>query len=132
MTTTSSARCAYGVRLTVLSLLSFDFESTIVVHVTQDADNNTILLLLAEVQKPIVDPYSGQYDNPDILAATLSMARMYCQRYKFMLEWSNVQGKTALHVAALRGNEGLVKVRYIHTITSRFLSPLQTLVVVIP
>lgn len=38
------------------------------------------------------------------------MARMYYERYPFILEWSNVQGKTALHVAAMKGNEDLVSV----------------------
>jgi len=43
------------------------------------------------------------------MAATQRMAQTYCERYPFMLEWSNVQGKTALHAAALKGNEGLVR-----------------------
>lgn len=38
------------------------------------------------------------------------MAQLYYDRYPFILEWSNTQGKTALHVAALKGNEELVRV----------------------
>ena len=35
---------------------------------------------------------------------------MYYDRYTWILDWSNVQGKTALHIAALKGNEELVRV----------------------
>jgi uncharacterized protein len=47
----------------------------------------------------------------DLEGAALRMARLYYNRYQFILEWSNADGKTALHVAALKGNEGLVRVR---------------------
>jgi uncharacterized protein len=49
--------------------------------------------------------------DPDFMRATLRMARMYYDRYPFILDWSDSSGKTALHVAALKGNEELVKVR---------------------
>lgn len=49
-------------------------------------------------------------DHPDIMGAALRMARIYYERYPFILEWSNVDGKTALHVAALKGNEDIVRV----------------------
>ena len=45
------------------------------------------------------------------MGAALRMARSYHERYEFIREWSNVDGKTALHVAALRGNEDIVRVR---------------------
>lgn len=38
------------------------------------------------------------------------MARMYIDRYPDILDWANQDGKTALHVAALKGNEELVRV----------------------
>jgi hypothetical protein len=43
--------------------------------------------------------------------AALRMARMYYDRYPFILNWPDSSGKTALHVAALKGNEKLVRVR---------------------
>ena len=38
------------------------------------------------------------------------MARMYIDRYGDIVDWANVEGKTALHVASLKGNEELVRV----------------------
>ena len=38
------------------------------------------------------------------------MARMYIDRYSDIVDWANVEGKTALHVAASKGNEELVRV----------------------
>ena len=73
-------------------------------------DNNTILILLAELKAGTYNPYAPTSDHPDLNGAALRMARMYFERYPFILEWSNVQGKTALHVAALKGNEDLVLV----------------------
>jgi ankyrin repeat protein len=46
----------------------------------------------------------------DIVGAALRMSKLYYDRYTWILDWSNVQGKTALHVAALKGNEELVRV----------------------
>jgi hypothetical protein len=46
------------------------------------------------------------------MGAALRMARLYYERYPWILDWSNVQGKTALHMAALKGNEELVRVSY--------------------
>lgn len=40
------------------------------------------------------------------------MARMYYDRYPYLIDWSNVHGKTALHVAATKGNEEFVRVSY--------------------
>ena len=39
------------------------------------------------------------------------MARLYYDRYSDTLDWANADGKTALHVAAQKGNEELVRVR---------------------
>ncbi|KLO15859.1 ankyrin [Schizopora paradoxa] len=78
-------------------------------EISKDMDGNTILLLLAGAAKSVAGHYIGQYENPDSLAATLTMASMYFQRYPDRLEWSNAQGKTALHQASLTGNEGLVR-----------------------
>ncbi|KAF8341335.1 uncharacterized protein EI90DRAFT_3033544 [Cantharellus anzutake] len=37
------------------------------------------------------------------------MATAYLSRYPDLIDWSNVKGKTALHVASLKGNEGFVR-----------------------
>ena len=52
------------------------------------------------------------------MGAALRMARMYFERYPFILEWSNVHGKTALHAAALKGNEELAAVCNLRTSVS--------------
>lgn len=51
------------------------------------------------------------------------MTRMYFDRYTWTLDWSNIHGKTALHIAALRGNEELVRVSYTLLFRSTDLSP---------
>ena len=79
----------------------------LIVCLPQDSENNTILMLLAD-QKP--NP-SNTYGVQDNAAAYLRMARLYYDRYSWILDWSNVHGKTALHIAALKGNEELVRVR---------------------
>ncbi|KDR83616.1 hypothetical protein GALMADRAFT_235902 [Galerina marginata CBS 339.88] len=73
-------------------------------ELSKDSENNTILMLLAD-QKPI----SSLSKSEDNTGANLRMARMYFDRYSWILDWSNVQGKTALHIAALKGNEELVR-----------------------
>lgn len=77
----------------------------------QDSENNTILILLADVKPPSTSPYGPS--DPDFVGAALRMARYYFDRYPFILDWSDAYGKTALHVAALKGNEELVRVRII-------------------
>ena len=77
----------------------------------QDSENNTILILLADQIPPPDDPYASQSIPEDLSGAAVRMARLYYDRYSFILDWSNVHGKTALHVAALKGNEELVRVR---------------------
>lgn len=76
----------------------------------QDYENNTILMLLADHRPPPLDPYASTSLSPDSTGAFLRMARLYYDRYPWTLDWSNIHGKTALHIAALRGNEELVRV----------------------
>lgn len=77
---------------------------------SQDSENNTILMLLSDFKPgPSTSPYASRSDV-DIVGAALRMSKLYYDRYTWILDWSNVQGKTALHVAALKGNEELVGV----------------------
>lgn len=76
---------------------------------SQDSENNTILMILAD-QKPTV--YVSAAALQDSTDAFLRMARLYYDRYSWILDWSNTQGKTALHIAALKGNEDLVRVSW--------------------
>ncbi|KAI0750775.1 hypothetical protein C8Q80DRAFT_1153869 [Daedaleopsis nitida] len=76
---------------------------------SKDSENNTILLLLAGARPPPSSPHSNGMSEQDFLGATLRMARMYIDRYPDILDWANTDGKTALHVAALKGNEELVR-----------------------
>lgn len=53
------------------------------------------------------------------MGAALRMARLYYDRYQDVqiLDWANSEGKTALHIAATKGNEELVRVctvQYVH------------------
>ena len=73
---------------------------------SQDSENNTILMILAD-QKPTYASVAALQDCND---AFLRMARLYYDRYSGILDWSNTQGRTALHIAALKGNEELVRV----------------------
>ncbi|KIY74094.1 ankyrin [Cylindrobasidium torrendii FP15055 ss-10] len=73
---------------------------------SRDSENNTILMLLAELKPTSSAMHPSSGDN---LRATLRMARLYYDRYPKVLDWSNNQGKTALHVAALKGKEELVR-----------------------
>ncbi|TFY65641.1 hypothetical protein EVG20_g5454 [Dentipellis fragilis] len=76
-------------------------------ELSRDSENNTILILLADLKAPIT--WSLGTVDPDFMGAALRMARLYYDRYPFILDWSNLQGKTALHTAALKGNEELVR-----------------------
>lgn len=78
-------------------------------RVAQDSENNTILIILADLAPSPTSSYAKT--DPDFMDATLRMARLYYDRYPFILDWSNSQGRTALHTAALKGNEELVRVR---------------------
>jgi len=77
---------------------------------TAATENNTILIMLADLKAGTLSPYQRLYSNdPDLQETALRMARSYYERYSFLVDWSNVHGKTALHVAALKGNEEFVK-----------------------
>ena len=77
-------------------------------RVAQDSENNTILILLAEIKPP---PIGMNAEGNDILGAALRMARLYYERYPYILDWSNSSGRTALHVAAMTGKDDMVRVR---------------------
>jgi hypothetical protein len=68
-------------------------------------------MLLADFKPPPPNPYAPGPSQVDQMGAALRMARLYYDRYPWVLDWSNSQGKTALHMAALKGNEELVRVR---------------------
>ncbi|KAF8914023.1 hypothetical protein CPB84DRAFT_1832824 [Gymnopilus junonius] len=76
-------------------------------ELSRDSENNTILMLLAD-QKP---SSSASYVSSSLEnnGAHLRMARLYYERYSWILDWSNIHGKTALHIAALKGDEELVR-----------------------
>lgn len=81
----------------------------------QDSENNTILMLLSDLKSTCaINPYTGRPFDVDLVGAALRMSRMYYDRYTWILDWSNTQGKTALHIAALKGNEELVRVSCRH------------------
>lgn len=68
-------------------------------------------MLLADQKPPATNLYTSQPNSEDVTGASLRMARLYYDRYTWILDWSNVNGKTALHMASLKGNEELVRVR---------------------
>jgi len=68
-------------------------------------------MLLADFKPPPPNPYAPGPSQADLMGAALRMARLYYDRFPWILDWSNSQGKTALHMAALKGNEELVRVR---------------------
>ncbi|KAJ8523426.1 hypothetical protein ONZ45_g136 [Pleurotus djamor] len=79
-------------------------------ELSRDSENNTILMLLADYRPQSFVTYIGRPPNSeDLLGAALRMSRLYYDRYPTILDWSNAQGKTALHIAALKGNEELVR-----------------------
>ncbi|KAJ3554768.1 hypothetical protein NM688_g2935 [Phlebia brevispora] len=75
----------------------------------QDSQGNTILILLAEAKPPLDSPYSSGPAEHDFYSATLRMARMYYDRYPEVLDWANTEGRTAVHAAALKGNEDILR-----------------------
>ncbi|KIP07006.1 hypothetical protein PHLGIDRAFT_106169 [Phlebiopsis gigantea 11061_1 CR5-6] len=75
-------------------------------EISRDADNNTVLILLADARPP---NSSSGFDNHEFYNATLRMARLYYDRYPDTVDWANLEGKTAMHIAAMRGNEELVR-----------------------
>jgi len=78
----------------------------------QDSDNNTILTLLADFKPPVTSPYRATSNDHYTSGAALRMAKLYHDRYPYIRDWANAQGKTALHAASMRGNEEIVRVRY--------------------
>lgn len=74
---------------------------------SRDSENSTILILLADMKPPLTTLYDPS--DPDFMAAVLRMAKLYYDRYPLILDWSDSSGKTALHVAALKGNEELCR-----------------------
>ncbi|CUA70079.1 Protein phosphatase 1 regulatory subunit 12B [Rhizoctonia solani] len=76
-------------------------------ELSRDAENNTILILLAGAPTPA--PRYGQPRTHSLAQAHLRMAQLYLDRYAFLLDWPNVQGMSALHQAALKGNEAFVR-----------------------
>ncbi|KAG5651967.1 hypothetical protein H0H81_006782 [Sphagnurus paluster] len=82
-------------------------------ELSKDSENNTILMLLADHKPPPINPYISHQADQDVSGATLRMARLYYDRYSAIhsgiLDWANIHGKTALHIAAIKGNEELVR-----------------------
>ncbi|KAF9451658.1 ankyrin [Macrolepiota fuliginosa MF-IS2] len=82
-------------------------------ELSRDFENNTILMILADSGPP-PNVYTSSASTLDFNSAALRMARLYYDRYqathKDLLDWANVQGRTALHLAAVKGNEDLVRV----------------------
>ncbi|KAF5364204.1 hypothetical protein D9756_000487 [Leucocoprinus leucothites] len=81
-------------------------------ELSRDSENNTIPMILADCGLP-PKVYSSSVSTLDFNSAALRMARLYYDRYQTahrdLLDWSNVQGRTALHLAAVKGNEDLVR-----------------------
>ncbi|KAG6911217.1 hypothetical protein DXG01_003084 [Tephrocybe rancida] len=78
-------------------------------ELSRDSENNTILMLLADHRPPPSNSYSAHDESEDSSGATLRMARLYYDRYPDVLDWANSQGKTALHISAVKGNEELAR-----------------------
>ncbi|PPQ83294.1 hypothetical protein CVT25_004033 [Psilocybe cyanescens] len=78
-------------------------------ELSRDSENNTILMLLADQKPAPSGTHVSSATSEDKTGAYLRMARLYFDRYSWVLDWSNVHGKTALHIAALKGNEELVR-----------------------
>ncbi|GJE84097.1 ankyrin [Phanerochaete sordida] len=75
-------------------------------EISRDSENNTILIILADSRPPVSGSASTDHE---FYGATLRMARQYYDRYPETLDWANSDGKTAMHLAAMRGNEELVR-----------------------
>ncbi|KAF8681374.1 ankyrin repeats [Rhizoctonia solani] len=76
-------------------------------ELSRDAENNTILILLAGAPTP--PARHGQLRTHSLAQSHLRMAQLYLERYAFLLDWPNMQGMSALHQAALKGNEAFVR-----------------------
>ncbi|PPQ99068.1 hypothetical protein CVT24_003628 [Panaeolus cyanescens] len=78
-------------------------------ELSRDSEHNTILMLLADQTPSTPGAFYSSSNSQDTTGAYLRMARLYYDRYNWILDWSNIHGKTALHIAALKGNEELVR-----------------------
>ncbi|KZW04106.1 ankyrin [Exidia glandulosa HHB12029] len=82
-------------------------------ELSKDAENNTVLILLASLGSIGNGSTSGMGRSSagdlEMRNAAQRMARSYFERYPFIIDWSNLQGKTALHVAAIKGTEEFVR-----------------------
>ncbi|KAF9513318.1 hypothetical protein BS47DRAFT_1296410 [Hydnum rufescens UP504] len=79
-------------------------------ELSRDAENNTILILLAGLPLDYLNPnHMPSPRNEQAEGSAIRMAQAYYQRFPFLIDWSNVQGKTALHVAALKGNDDFAR-----------------------
>lgn len=110
---------------------SLGSETVELIHVRggmQDSENNTILHLLASLPSPALTP--AQRLPRFATGCAIRMAGIYYDRctsnldcraapcppqltqsaVSFVLDWANVGGKTAMHVAAQEGNEPFVRV----------------------
>ncbi|WWC99772.1 hypothetical protein V866_006677 [Kwoniella sp. B9012] len=87
-------------------------------ELSRDADNNTILHLLASIPSLSTSPFQHHLSAHSTSLPTkvdtrsyevksnisLRMTELYFTLFPFLLDWSNSGGKTALHVAAQCGN----------------------------
>jgi hypothetical protein len=97
----------------MLTLYVKSYANHVTTRLCQDSENNTILMLLADTKPPPPDPYIAPcMQQHDMAGAILRMARLYIDRYPRILDWSNTQGRTALHLASLKGNEELARVLF--------------------
>lgn len=78
-------------------------------ELSKDSENNTILTLLADFKPSASIPYRSTQNDCYSSGATLRMAKLYYDRYPYIRDWANSQGKTALHTASMRGNEEIVR-----------------------
>jgi hypothetical protein len=106
---TSSARSAR------LALLTSEWAQRADTPRSQDSEKNTILCLLAAVKaNPLAPPNHLASDDAELQRSAIRMARLYWHRFPFMTDWSNQQGRTALHIAALHGRDEFVQVYPTH------------------
>ncbi|KAG8823676.1 hypothetical protein FRC17_009260 [Serendipita sp. 399] len=73
-------------------------------ELSKDSEKNTILCLLADI-KGTSSSGPNHSSTVDTHGAALRMAKLYRDRFPFLIDWSNQHGKTPLHNAALRGND---------------------------
>lgn len=118
-TTTSSAR-----RVILRSLWA---NADALLH-QQDSEKNTILCLLASVKNTATN-YLNQSlaEDIELQLSAIRMGRLYWERFPFITDWCNQQGKTATHIAALHGRDEFVRVHALHYPKQSNLCPVQFL-----